>query len=286
MARLAIKGHPTRGKEVIEILEMLGGTQSENYLGNGICWCYTIIGGEIDWDNPSDKYKVFTLEEFLEKFPYKVGDKVLINDYEDDVYTIKTMVWDDDFNRVKYKIEAADGMMDSLDWFAHEMIFVNHKKEETMEGKIGSFEILESHCANEVKIEFDPSKFEIVKRDNGYYVVKKQPQYPKTYDECREMLGIPKDMNIAWQHPILGYEIRLLADLQKLLICRASYWKIAGDWEPNFREPFLYAIGMHFGVVEKIMVVGRGFLVFPTEEMRDVFFENFKELIEACKRLI
>ena len=30
MAKLAIKGHPTRGKEVIEILEMFGGKNS-NY---------------------------------------------------------------------------------------------------------------------------------------------------------------------------------------------------------------------------------------------------------------
>lgn len=32
--RLAIKGHPTRGKEVIEILEMLGGKNPYNYRGN------------------------------------------------------------------------------------------------------------------------------------------------------------------------------------------------------------------------------------------------------------
>ena len=76
MANLAIKGHPTRGKEVIEILEMLGGKQFESYNGNEVNWCYTIIDGSIDWDYPSDKYKVFSLEEFLEKFPYKVGDKV------------------------------------------------------------------------------------------------------------------------------------------------------------------------------------------------------------------
>lgn len=31
---LAIKGHPTRGKEVIEILEMLGGKNKFNFKGN------------------------------------------------------------------------------------------------------------------------------------------------------------------------------------------------------------------------------------------------------------
>ena len=27
-------------------------------------------------------------------------------------------------------------------------------------------------------------------------------------------------------------------------------------------------------------------LAFPTEEMRDAFYENFKELIEECKELL
>ena len=27
-------------------------------------------------------------------------------------------------------------------------------------------------------------------------------------------------------------------------------------------------------------------LVFPTEEMRDAFYENFKDLIEQCKKLL
>ena len=27
-------------------------------------------------------------------------------------------------------------------------------------------------------------------------------------------------------------------------------------------------------------------LVFPTEEMRDAFYENFKDLIEQCKELL
>jgi hypothetical protein len=106
MAKLAIKGHETRGKEVIEVLEMLGGKQFESYNGNEINWCYTIIEGSIDWDYPSDKYVVFALEEFLEKFPYKVGDEVLINNDENDVYTVKSMEWDENFNRVVYKIEA------------------------------------------------------------------------------------------------------------------------------------------------------------------------------------
>ena len=39
---LAIKGHPTRGKEVIEILEMLGGKTYGKLLGIELFSCYYI----------------------------------------------------------------------------------------------------------------------------------------------------------------------------------------------------------------------------------------------------
>ena len=78
--KLAIKGHPTRGKEVIELLEMLGGKNVEGFIGTDFDELYTIEDNCIiqayDWNN----CVCFTLEEFLEKYPYKVGDKVLISD--------------------------------------------------------------------------------------------------------------------------------------------------------------------------------------------------------------
>jgi hypothetical protein len=48
----------------------------------------------------------------------------------------------------------------------------------------------------------------------------------------------------------------------------------------------MYAIGTFNGTIEKSMVVGGGILLFPTEEMRDAFYENFKDLIEKCKEFL
>ena len=45
MAKLAIKGHKTRGKEVIEILEMLGGNNPHKYVAYSDCF-YFYIGDE------------------------------------------------------------------------------------------------------------------------------------------------------------------------------------------------------------------------------------------------
>ena len=59
MKQLAIKGHATRGKEVIEILEMLGGLfhptlggkDEDMYNGAAQDWVYIINReGFIDWD--------------------------------------------------------------------------------------------------------------------------------------------------------------------------------------------------------------------------------------------
>ena len=96
MANLAIQGHKTRGKEVIEILEMLGGKNPILFKGDECKGFYFIDNKVIRNSLGSGKIlgiKCFTLEEFLEKFPYKVGDKVLY--YENPVF-ITQMEWIED----------------------------------------------------------------------------------------------------------------------------------------------------------------------------------------------
>ena len=90
--KLAIIGHSTRGEEVIELLEMLGGNVDKKILSaanigdilnprvyffdpdssdNRIVWYY-LLG--LEADGRASEMKIFTLEEFLEKYPFKVGD--------------------------------------------------------------------------------------------------------------------------------------------------------------------------------------------------------------------
>ena len=102
--RLAIKGHPTRGKEVIEILEMLGGKNPYNYKGN--YEKYYLISQDnsiylLDY-LPKDVV-AYTLEEFEELYPYKVGDKVIVRGYKEqgeDEITSMIITYD---NEVKYQ---------------------------------------------------------------------------------------------------------------------------------------------------------------------------------------
>lgn len=106
MANLAIKGHATRGKEVIEILEMLGGKNKVGLLAKNETLVYFIKNGVINntcMNLQTLPFKTFTLEEFLKKFPYKIGDRVRIPEYESEVRICK-MRWNPLFNYVEYKV--------------------------------------------------------------------------------------------------------------------------------------------------------------------------------------
>ena len=109
MATIAIRGHETRGKEVIEILEMLGGKNQNNVYSGKDTFHYYFIDNETGYirtklytDDFWTKltYNIFTLEEFFEKFPYKVGDRVknVYGNYGN-VYAMK---WIDD--EIQYRL--------------------------------------------------------------------------------------------------------------------------------------------------------------------------------------
>lgn len=107
MANLAILGHATRGQEVIEILEMLGGRNKYLLCGESEPYFFFIQDGIINCDGVRyvDDHTIYTIEEFLEKFPYKVGDKVLYKTYG--IYSaIKTMKWNSEKGQVFYRLDS------------------------------------------------------------------------------------------------------------------------------------------------------------------------------------
>ena len=137
-----------------------------------------------------------------------------------------------------------------------------------------------------------PKGYEYVIESGKIIFTKKKPKYPKTYEACENILGL-EDSIIEG---CLGYEYKLLNAFQKLLMCRDAYWKIAGDeiglgkpWEPDWTNlnQLKYCIWVDFGEFATMTNVrGQHILAFPTAEIRDAFYENFKELIEGCKELL
>lgn len=93
--KLAIKGHEKRGAEVIALLEMLGGINVDNLYGDDFYYYYYITDDkEIDavvFKYSDDEACIFSLEEFEEKYPYKVRDRVQFKGvtFLDPVYEIE-----------------------------------------------------------------------------------------------------------------------------------------------------------------------------------------------------
>jgi hypothetical protein len=136
--------------------------------------------------------------------------------------------------------------------------------------------------------------YEIVVEDGRTFVQKKKPKYPKSFQECYYLLYGQQDLTFGCDI-MKGAYGNLLECLQMLLICREVYWRIAGN-ELRLNEPWRYdmskgefssAIIYHNGFVQANEVRHKNhILVFPTAEMRDAFYENFKDLIESCKELL
>ena len=299
MKKFAIKGHPTRGKEVIEILEMFGGKiHRGRFVGHELsCGYYIKVDGYIGFKHYSlfDDTMIFTLEEFLEKFPYKVGDKVNAP-CKGCVKTITSMKWDDYLNSVLYKLDNREFTTINLLKVVNELPIIEKETMEKVKDNWAKWDLPDGY-------EFQDKEGNVINTDT-IKLVKKQPQYPKTYEECCDILYIETNRIIEYDdcwgyRDITQYDINLLTQLKcfrRLRICRDAYWKIAGEemglgkpWEPdwtNYNE-YKFVIGVNENEIIKCYnTIAQFILAFPTEEMRDAFYENFKKEIEQCKELL
>ena len=139
------------------------------------------------------------------------------------------------------------------------------------------------------RIVIDP-RFDIEVDEGEYYAVRRKKEYPKTFLSCCDVLGIEDTISRG----VKGYKSNLLDTFQKLLICRDAYWKLYGEemglgkpWEPEDLR-YVYSFFRWDGdiTISNTCYGNNHIFEFPTEEMRDMFYENFKELIEICKELL
>jgi hypothetical protein len=311
MSKVAIKGHPSRGKEIIEILEMLGGKNTHDYICNMPDFAYSINEqGIIEWfiSRPNSIYTIFTLEEFLEKYPYKVRDKVKawVNDYYG-VFDIQNIRWSNLTNEVGYKIHGHWYSVRNLQPYKEAPMYLNRKVNEQAEEIKKILEPVKKIIEEKDKAKAPdlkgedysfrrfgykiPSGYEFECVRNNEIILKPiKPQYPKTYVKCCDILNVDPYNKSA------GYKSGLITAFRNLLICRDAYWKIAGEqmglgkpWEPDWgkADEIKYCtVNTEGNITKWVQKTTNKILAFPTEEMRDVFYENFKELIELCKELL
>lgn len=121
---------------------------------------------------------------------------------------------------------------------------------------------------------------------------KKEREYPKTYKECCEVLGIgsyfePKIRNATTE------ECQKFTKLIRLKRCRDAYWKLAGEemglgkpWKPDSDEDCFFISRSRNSVLLSHSKGNSEIFEFPTKEMRDSFEKNFDPDIEFCKELL
>lgn len=280
MANLAIRGHTTKGNKVIEILEMLGGKTSDRELyGNVPHYGYYILDNGYVSLKHCSLFKnaiFFTLEEFLERFPYKVGDKVLYK-YDKKTYFIRKIFWKND--KILYELSDevySEGcsMPDTI-IFDVDVIKLQPYKEETMKETI--------------KIDI-PKGYEFAGVDDDKQQVvfeKIGCQYPNTYEECCKILLL-KPERATYSVSGLEYKRHLIVNIQRLIICRDAYWKLCGTPDTKSNE----CCCLYYDITDDDILKELGpfdvnsVLVFPTQEICDMFYDNFEELIKECKSLL
>lgn len=297
--KLAIKGHGSRGKEIVEILKMLG-AQNPDVL-NGCC---TYLVYYIDNDGninalssySDDEFIVFSLQEFLYLYPYKINDLLDLKlDYLSCFIT--GMRWNEKSECVEYHAEF--GADNDYGWHSVNSFRTPNEMETPMKKVLAELLV---HIKNTPKEELEKEFNELEEWSHfGPTVeefmefcdkVNKKPVYPTDFDECKAVMQLQDSMIQAR----CGYEWRIISYFQQLLMCRDAYWKIAGEqmglgkpWEPDWNyesKPKYTIVVIENKLVKHYTLAQNYILVFPTEEMRDVFYENFKYLIDACKELL
>lgn len=322
--KLAIRGHLTRGKEVIELLEMMGGKNSRKLDGSANMYSYYIFNNTILSDRLSiledDDFEIFTLQAFLEKYPFKINDRVV--DKADRCHgIIDKMEWDESKHDMKYYVSFGYGAdyglytSDKIKFYNKDIETVNTVSEyepvKSSAVKLVDGEVVDdlakaksdmviditnfiqmgktvAICFNtenyENEVELQLGDYEIEVRDGKTYAVLKKPKYPTTYEECCQHLGCDDKLSVG-----------KLIPFQQLINARNAYWKIYGEemglgktWEPNWTTfegmPAIFIF--RYNIVCDSVKDRHCLLVFPTIEMRDDFYENFKDLIESCKELL
>lgn len=128
--------------------------------------------------------------------------------------------------------------------------------------------------------------YELMINPEGDSFVIPKLKFPKTVEECYEILN--KETGLEYSSgKCEGYRGDELTEFQKLLVCRDVYWKLLGDWQPSKHE-IVYKISRLDGriIMDDDRFGEEVILEFPTREIRDMFWDNFKSLIEYCKKLI
>lgn len=287
MVNIAIQGHPTRGKEVIQILKSLGGKNTNHLHGNNCDGYYCILG-----DNHITSifsilgHKVYTLEEFEKEFPFKVGDRVvslttgligtITKFFKNGIYYFK-------YDNGICSFASASHLKLYKEMKEERNITLTLEKAKEWYKKGGELKEVALQAYSEEEL----SKVELPKSWENFcdnYMIDDSEGY---FDACCTV----RSADISCRHPLYDKNVcpsiesakahLAMIQLEQLRNC---WWN---GWEPiwDISEKWCICLwGNELGV-EITKNISR-FLTFPTRKMAEEFLECFRDLIEKAGDLI
>ena len=280
--KIAIKGHSTRGHEIIQILESLGGIKSI-LNGEGIIYTYYIDENNIiRYGRTPIDYKVYTLEEFEKEFPFKVGDKVQTNRHGEPAEVIKMYL--NPACGIAYKVRYKSGV--ELQHCPENLKFYKEMKEErnitlTLEKakewykKGGELREIALQAFTEKELNPLPRSWEefITNRSiSGYYI----SGNGKPLACCSS--GKLSSPHVCPSKKSAEAHLAMI-QLEQLRDCWRQGWK---PTEYNTG----HCITHYYNQYTIMSFCFISFLSFPTNKMAEEFLECFKDLIEEAGDLI
>ena len=288
---IAIKGHALRGKEVIQILESLGGKNIEGLKGTCETFYYINNRNEIDDNHKSNflpDYKLYTLEEFEKEFPFKIEDKVK---YISSIGIIKEYCYIN--NEPAYKVKSTElGIIVTMpvkilkpykEMERNITLTIDKAKEWYKKGGELKEIALQAFSEKELtRVELPKTWEEFCTNypmKNGECYINSCCDVAMT-SECVEGRDIEMDRNVCPSQKSAEAHLAMI-QLEQLRNC---WW---GDWKPIWGISQKWCIRLFNGIPSVGITTNISkFLTFPTKEMAEEFLKCFKDLIEKAGDLI
>ena len=284
--KITIKGHPTRGNEVIQILENLGGKNASNHKGkdNYAYYISSIDSRIYKTSILFSEYKHYTLEEFEREFPFKIGDRVIstTTNFTGTIINLKENGW------YYVKLDSGNFLCISRQYLKlyKEMkeernITLTFEKAQEWYKKGGELKEVALQAFSEKELNPLPRSWvEFCKK----YQIKPGETFVDGYSKFVGNTVGPRnpivDKNVC--PSIKSAEAHLaMIQLEQLRNC---WWN---GWEPIWDISQKYCIYLSHNEVQVRMCTNVArFLTFPTREMALEFLECFRDLIELARNLI
>lgn len=284
MANLAIKCSLENYGELVSTLKMLGDVRDKTTDDNKLYFYIRPISDNFviayldDEPKQCAEYKNYTLKEFYDNFPYKIGDNVMSPIGEG---VVSSMYWDKELEDIRYTISLSENRTGE---FYTKSLYRILVRDTRTENKTTVINIPEGSSVKDDKGNIINTK--------TVEIVRKTPDYPKNYKEACDILGFDCSGNTTniYTH-CFQYDVKL-KNLYKLILCRDAFWTVAGlelgldtSWKPDIVNGVYTATIINRSgraVMDSGFDCENRILMFHDDKVRDKFHQYFFDLIENC----